>query len=67
MAWREKGSVAWKQLVEPAIRLARDGFVVPAALEDVPCLLLGFDETRNASELLLAREPLSGRSHRSRE
>ncbi len=26
LAWREKGRLPWKRLVEPAIRLARDGF-----------------------------------------
>ena len=33
----------------------QDTFEIPAAIEHVACLLLGFDEQRNVSELLLAR------------
>jgi gamma-glutamyltranspeptidase/glutathione hydrolase len=32
MAWSEQGSLPWKRLVEPAIRLADDGFVVSEGL-----------------------------------
>jgi len=32
MAWKDKGSVPWKRLVEPAVKLARDGFMVSPGL-----------------------------------
>ncbi len=32
MAWSEQGSLPWKRLVEPAVRLAEDGFVVSEGL-----------------------------------
>ena len=32
LAWTERGSLPWRRLVEPAIRLARDGFVVSDGL-----------------------------------
>ncbi len=32
MAWKDKGSLPWKRLVEPAVKLARDGFVVSPGL-----------------------------------
>lgn len=32
LAWQEHGSLPWKRLVEPAIRLAADGFVVTDGL-----------------------------------
>ncbi len=32
MAWREHGSLPWTRLVEPAVRLARDGFPVSVGL-----------------------------------
>jgi gamma-glutamyltranspeptidase/glutathione hydrolase len=32
MAWQEHGSLPWKRLVEPAIKLAADGFVVTDGL-----------------------------------
>jgi gamma-glutamyltranspeptidase / glutathione hydrolase len=32
MAWKENGSLPWERLVEPAIHLARDGFVVTDGL-----------------------------------
>jgi len=32
MAWKEQGKLPWRRLVEPAIRLARDGFAVSDAL-----------------------------------
>jgi gamma-glutamyltranspeptidase/glutathione hydrolase len=32
MAWREHGTLPWRRLVEPAIALARDGFVVSDGL-----------------------------------
>ena len=32
LAWAEHGSLPWERVVEPAIRLARDGFVVSQAL-----------------------------------
>lgn len=32
LAWREQGSVPWKELVEPAVALARDGFIVSEGL-----------------------------------
>ena len=32
MAWKEQGKLPWKRLVEPAIALARDGFVVTEGL-----------------------------------
>jgi gamma-glutamyltranspeptidase/glutathione hydrolase len=33
LAWREQGRLPWRRLVEPAIALARDGFVVSDGLE----------------------------------
>src|SRR5580765_2408969 len=32
MAWKEQGKLPWKRLVDPAIALARDGFMVTEAL-----------------------------------
>ena len=32
LAWKEHGSLPWPELVQPAIQLARDGFVVSAGL-----------------------------------
>jgi len=32
LAWKEQGKLPWKRLVEPAIALARDGFVVSDSL-----------------------------------
>ena len=32
LAWREQGTLPWRRLVEPAIALARDGFVVSDGL-----------------------------------
>lgn len=32
MAWKEKGKLPWKRLVDPAVKLARDGFVVSPGL-----------------------------------
>ena len=32
LAWKERGRLPWQDLVEPAIRLARDGFVVSDGL-----------------------------------
>lgn len=32
MAWEEYGSLAWQRLVEPAIRIAQDGFVISDGL-----------------------------------
>ncbi len=32
MAWKEQGKLPWPRLVEPAIKLARDGFVVTEGL-----------------------------------
>jgi gamma-glutamyltranspeptidase/glutathione hydrolase len=32
LAWRERGQLPWKELVEPAVALARDGFVVSPGL-----------------------------------
>ena len=32
MAWRDHGTLPWKRLVEPAVRLARDGFPVSFGL-----------------------------------
>jgi len=32
MAWKEQGKLPWKRLVDPAIALARDGFVVTEGL-----------------------------------
>ncbi|MFB3904533.1 MAG: gamma-glutamyltransferase [Acidobacteriota bacterium] len=34
LAWRENGRLPWKRLVEPAIKLARDGFEVSQGLSD---------------------------------
>ena len=34
LAWREKGRLPWKRLVEPAISLARNGFEVSQGLSD---------------------------------
>ena len=40
LAWKEHGKLPWRRLVEPAIALARDGFVVTdglaRSLKDVP-------------------------------
>jgi gamma-glutamyltranspeptidase/glutathione hydrolase len=32
MAWKDQGKLPWKRLVDPAIALARDGFMVTEAL-----------------------------------
>src|SRR5437868_9338777 len=32
LAWKEQGKLPWKRLVDPAVALARDGFVVSDAL-----------------------------------
>jgi len=32
LAWSDHGSLPWRRLVEPAVRLARDGFIVSDAL-----------------------------------
>ena len=32
LAWKERGTLPWRRLVDPAIRLARDGFVVTDGL-----------------------------------
>jgi gamma-glutamyltranspeptidase/glutathione hydrolase len=32
LAWTEQGTLAWKRLVEPAVALARDGFIVTDGL-----------------------------------
>jgi len=32
LAWKERGKLSWKELVQPAIELARDGFVVSDGL-----------------------------------
>jgi len=32
LAWKERGALPWRRLVDPAIRLARDGFVVTDGL-----------------------------------
>ena len=32
LAWRDHGSLPWRELVEPAVQLARDGFVVTEGL-----------------------------------
>lgn len=32
MAWKDHGKLPWKRLVEPAVKLARDGFVVSVGL-----------------------------------
>jgi gamma-glutamyltranspeptidase / glutathione hydrolase len=32
LAWREQGKLPWKRLVEPAVTLARDGFIVTDGL-----------------------------------
>ena len=34
-AWQLYGRLQWKQLVQPAIDLAKDGFKVSKALDDV--------------------------------
>jgi gamma-glutamyltranspeptidase/glutathione hydrolase len=34
LAWQERGRLPWKRLIEPAIRLARDGFEVSQGLSD---------------------------------
>jgi len=34
LAWQEKGRLPWKRLLEPAIKLARDGFEVSQGLSD---------------------------------
>ena len=33
-AWQRHGRLPWKQLVQPAIDLARNGFEITAAVED---------------------------------
>jgi gamma-glutamyltranspeptidase / glutathione hydrolase len=33
-AWKERGKLPWKRLVDPAVRLAREGFVVSVGLAD---------------------------------
>jgi gamma-glutamyltranspeptidase / glutathione hydrolase len=32
LAWKEQGKLPWKELVEPAVKLARDGFVISEGL-----------------------------------
>jgi gamma-glutamyltranspeptidase/glutathione hydrolase len=32
LAWRDHGKLAWKRLVDPAVRLARDGFAISTGL-----------------------------------
>lgn len=32
LAWRSRGTLAWKRLIEPAVRLAKDGFTVSDGL-----------------------------------
>ena len=32
MAWKERGTLSWKRLIEPAIKLARDGFPLSEGL-----------------------------------
>lgn len=32
MAWKDKGKLPWKRLVDPAVKLARDGFIVSPGL-----------------------------------
>lgn len=34
MAWKEQGKLRWKRLVDPAVRLARDGFPLSEELAD---------------------------------
>ena len=34
LAWQDHGRLPWKQLVDPAVRLAREGFAVSAGLAD---------------------------------
>jgi len=33
-AWKQYGWLPWKQLVQPAIELARNGFKITAAVDD---------------------------------
>ena len=32
LAWKEQGKLPWKRLVDPAVALARDGFIVTEGL-----------------------------------
>ena len=49
LAWQERGKLPWPQLVEPAVRLARDGFVVTA----------GLARSLKSARPLLAKHPAS--------
>lgn len=50
LAWRQMGKLPWKELMEPAIRLAREGFAVSYALsrslQEASALLSRFPDSR---------------------
>ena len=79
LAWKEHGKLPWRRLLEPAIALARDGFVVsdglarslqrdPHGLPQVPGfprpVLEGGDALRGGRPLQAARPGPNPRAHR---
>ena len=58
MAWQEHGTLPWKRLVEPAVRLAREGFPVSVGL----ARSLGRHPRRDEEVPGVARAVLQGRN-----
>lgn len=56
LAHRRAGRLPWKTIVEPAVRLARDGFPMPANVSES----IGFDRERLAKDPATARIFLPG-------